>query len=306
VSAQLDLFAHPIILSTPRHLVHSAWNGHIPFGMFLIELLAPSVMVELGTHSGASYCAFCQAITELGLTTAATAVDTWQGDEHSGSYGSEIFTDLRAHHDPLYGHFSKLFRGTFDEAATTFETGSVDLLHIDGLHTYEAVSHDYEKWLPKMSNRGVMLFHDIAVTLPGFGVQRFWNEIKTKHSHLEMLHCSGLGVLVTGKEAEEQLRVLLKCTNEERQFLNQLFEELGSRLEARVENERLMNRLRAQQEISEKMERDLIDFYQLARNPIVRLVRGTKRYGVSEMMRRGVQRMMVALQASPPGASHRR
>ena len=273
--------------------------------MFLIELLAPNQIVELGTHSGASYCAFCQAVVELGLTTKAMAVDTWQGDEHSGLYGHEILADLRAHHDPLYSHFSKVVCGTFDEAETIFQAGSIDLLHIDGLHTYEAVSHDYQTWLPKMSDRSVMLFHDIAVTAPEFGVQRFWNEIKTDHSHYEMLHSSGLGVLVTGKDARKQLDVLLSRTDEERYILNQLFEELGSRLEGLVATERLMNSLSTQREVSEKMERDLIDFYQLARNPLVRLVRGTKRYGVSQMMRRGVRRMMVALQTSPLGASNR-
>lgn len=294
MSTPLDLFAHPIILSTPKRLVYSAWNGHIPFGMLLIDLLRPNVFVELGTHSGASYCAFCQAILERGLTTQATAVDTWSGDEHSGTYGNEILIDLREYHNPLYGSFSTLVRCTFDEAAMAFQPSSIDLLHIDGLHTYEAVRHDYETWLPKMSSRGVMLFHDITVTHPGFGVQRFWGEVKTQYSSFEMLHSSGLGVLLVGIEAQNLLHALLDCTADERQFLNRLFVQLGHRLELQVENERMRDLLQSQAEAIKNMDQDLAYWHQMARNPLIRLVRGSKRYGAVGMLREGVQRLIDA------------
>ena len=43
----------------------SSWNEHIPLAMFLVEILQPRVIVELGTQRGVSYCAFCQAVEEL-------------------------------------------------------------------------------------------------------------------------------------------------------------------------------------------------------------------------------------------------
>lgn len=99
---RLNPFAHPICFADPNRLTpHSAWREHIPFAMFLVDILRPKVIVELGTHYGDSYCAFCQAVKELGLDTRCYAIDTWRGDPHTGFYGSEVLADLRAHHDPL-------------------------------------------------------------------------------------------------------------------------------------------------------------------------------------------------------------
>ena len=54
---------HPIIFASPRRLTPiSAWHEHIPFAMFLVEIIKPRTIVELGTHYGDSYCAFCQAV----------------------------------------------------------------------------------------------------------------------------------------------------------------------------------------------------------------------------------------------------
>ena len=100
---------------------------------------------------------------QLGATTRAYAVDTWEGDVHSGLYVAEILSELRAYHDPLYNGFSRLIQSTFDQAVNQFPDHSIDLLHIDGLHSYEAVKHDFESWLPKLSEQAVVLFHDTNV-----------------------------------------------------------------------------------------------------------------------------------------------
>jgi hypothetical protein len=53
---------------------------------------------------------------------------------------------LKAHHKQ-YESFSQLLCMTFDEALQQVADESVDLLHIDGLHTYEAVKRDYNATL---------------------------------------------------------------------------------------------------------------------------------------------------------------
>jgi len=105
----LNLLEHPIVFTFPRRLTpFSTWHEHIPFAMFLVEVLNPRVIVELGTHYGDSYCAFCQAVQEVGSNTRCYAIDTWQGDPQTGFFGPEVLApDLRAHHDSPYGSFSR-------------------------------------------------------------------------------------------------------------------------------------------------------------------------------------------------------
>jgi hypothetical protein len=230
---------HPIIFATPRRLpVISAWREHIPFAMLVVDLVRPTTFVELGTHYGTSYCAFCQAVDELALETRCYAVDTWEGDEHSGTYGAEVLADLRAHHDPLYGSFSRLVQSTFDDALVHFEGGSIDLLHIDGYHTYEAVRHDFDGWLPKMSDRGVVLVHDINTRERDFGVWRFWEETRDTYPHLELLHAHGLGVLAVGPDQPAPFRALLALDPERLLALRELFFQLGYRLRLELQLER--------------------------------------------------------------------
>ncbi len=229
--ASFNPLNHPICLTFPSRLSPSAWTGHVPFAMFLVDLLRPKVLVELGTYYGVSYCAFCQAVSELGISTHCYAIDTWEGDPQSGFYGPQVLADLRAHHDPLYGGFSRLIQGTFDEAADHFEDRSVDLLHIDGFHTYEEVKRDYERWITKMSDRGVILFHDINVREKDFGVWKFWEECKLKHPYFEFIHAHGLGVLVVGNKCPASLKPILKASNGEVARIREYFFQLGVRLE---------------------------------------------------------------------------
>lgn len=186
----------------------SAWIEHIPFAFWITQALRPRRFVELGTDRGVSYLAFCQAVERLGLATSCFAVDTWKGDEHAGFYGEEVFGELNAYHQPRYTHFSRLVRSTFDEAVAHFDDASIDLLHIDGLHTYEAVKHDFETWQPKLATDAVVLFHDVNVRERGFGVFRLWQELAETYPSFTFLHGHGLGVLGVGSHFPPPLAAL--------------------------------------------------------------------------------------------------
>jgi hypothetical protein len=189
---------------SPKWEKKSAWTGHMPFAYWLMGEIRPKVLVELGTHTGNSYFSFCQAVCDKGLLTRCYAVDTWRGDNQAGFYGEQVYEMVNRHNKSQYKKFSTLYRMTFDEALGQFKDRSVDLLHIDGLHTYEAVRHDFETWLPKLAPGALVLFHDIKIRSGDFGVWKLWAELKKQYPRcLEFEHSSGLGVLqIAGKNKQ--------------------------------------------------------------------------------------------------------
>ena len=208
----------------------NAWVGHLPFAAWVIQEVSPKIFVELGTHSGNSYFSFCQSVLTAGLGTKCYAVDTWQGDDHAGQYDNGIFNAVDAHNQAHYSGFSRLLRMKFDDAVGHFQDQSIDLLHIDGLHTYEAVCHDFKTWLPKLAPGALVLFHDTNVRERDFGVWKLWNELEIKYpNNLEFLHSHGLGVLQLNNAVDSRKLEWLRPDSAVKPKLVKYFSALGAR-----------------------------------------------------------------------------
>lgn len=230
-------FPYHLVFEKPQRLTDiKSWHGHIPFAFFLVQAIRPRVFVELGVHKGDSYCAFCQAVRNLSIDCRCYAVDSWRGDRQSGFYDEEIIKDLKPFHDNRFASFSKLIRSTFDNALARFSDSSIDLLHIDGFHEYQAVKHDFESWLPKMSQRGVILVHDTNERQGDFGVWKLWEEHSGRYDSFEFFHSHGLGVLFVGVEMPEELAPLFLCSDRDRRIIRKFFSGLGDNilLEGRI------------------------------------------------------------------------
>ncbi len=217
------------------------WSGHLPFAADLVAALKPTVLVELGTHFGESYFTFCQSVVENQIPCACYAVDHWLGETHAGFYGEDVFEEVRVHNEAHYAWFSHLLRMSFDEAREQFADSSIDLLHIDGLHTYDAVRHDFRNWYPKVGEGGIVLLHDIAARHADFGVWRFWKELSAEFPEtFAFQHSSGLGVFRKPgprREWNELLDTLFEGDAEVQEQLRRRYVIYSSHLENRFESE---------------------------------------------------------------------
>ncbi|MGG8022682.1 class I SAM-dependent methyltransferase [Klebsiella aerogenes] len=244
------------MLSRPRKLTFPfGWCGHIPFVSWLVEEMKPGTIVELGTHSGNSYFAICQAVLENNTGSKCYAVDTWQGDEHAGSYSEDVFRDVNAWNQQYFSAFSNLMRMTFDQANEYFSAGSVNLLHIDGLHTYEAVKHDFESWKSKLADDAVVLFHDTNVRERGFGVWQLWDELQQQYPSFEFLHSYGLGVLFVGKKSQALYEKMASFG--EPALIREAFSRLGELITLREEAHNHIQHIESARSVLESQNQEL-------------------------------------------------
>ncbi len=206
---------------TPNFMCFSTWVDHMPFGYDIVAAVKPKLVVELGTQGGLSFFTFCQSIKENEIDGVCYAVDTWEGEEHTGKYDEEVFNSVNDHARKEYAGCSYLMRMLFEEARPHFSDESIELLHIDGLHTYDAVKEDFETWYPKVKPGGVILFHDIYARMMDFGAWKFWEELSQQYSTFEFKHGFGLGVLQkpladgSKPQNEEQLLKILFAGNDQ-------------------------------------------------------------------------------------------
>jgi glycosyltransferase involved in cell wall biosynthesis len=221
---------HPVCLATPAYLP-SGGNSltHLPFTMWLVDVLRPRVLVELGTRDGAVLCASCETVARRGMTARCHGLVLRETDASAPPCG---LAALRAHHDPLYGHFSRLSEAAHAEAASAFADGGVDLLHIDASHPGIRLGDALACWLPKLSRSGVVLVHGTeADGMPGYN-REAWAAVRERHPVFQFAHGDGLGVLCVGGEAPAAASRLAGLADDEADTLRLAFFTLGARLAA--------------------------------------------------------------------------
>jgi len=131
-------------------------SNHYDFLYQVAHYFEPSPMVEIGTHKGVSAWA-------LG----------------SGNPDGKVFTvDINPTSGEYISKNAECFIGDSVELSTQMPD-KIELLFIDGGHTYEQVTADYETYQSKMRGGGLVLIDDIFS--PTAGVMKFWKQLKHKN-----------------------------------------------------------------------------------------------------------------------------
>jgi len=79
----------------------------------------------------------------------------------------------------------------------------IDILHIDGIHPYDAVKNDYETWKGFLKEESVIIFHDTEAFPADVG--RFFDELEMPHK-MKFNHSAGLGIATRNLEIMEKIR----------------------------------------------------------------------------------------------------
>ena len=166
----------------------------------IVGSICPKKVLEIGTFQGGTLC----ILARLSAPRATIISVDLPGGEFGGGHSK-----LRS---LLYHTFGKSFQSMHlirgdshsEEVAARVRdmTQSLDVLFIDGDHTYEGVKRDFRSYSPLVRTGGIVAFHDIAEhpKETGCDVPRFWNEVKTSYRHEEIIEnreqgWAGIGIL---------------------------------------------------------------------------------------------------------------
>ena len=151
----------------------------------LVKAKKPQVCVEIGSARGKSACYVGQALKENGAGKLY-AIDPHAPTEWNDEGSTDSFAIITANLASAgVSEQVEIVRKLSDEAAKGWSR-KIDILFIDGDHSYEGVKRDWDLFTPHMNPFGIVLFHDTLWSLqpedPNFrkdmGVPRFVEELR--------------------------------------------------------------------------------------------------------------------------------
>jgi predicted O-methyltransferase YrrM len=188
----LNLFAHivrqrvgpvtavrAIQIARASH-VHGPIQKRSEFAGLLAAVLKrrPATVVEIGRATGGTLWALCRAAAD---DATLVSVDLPDGPFGGRDASDETIARLEGFAGP--DQRLHLIQGNSREPETVERVrdvvSAIDVLFIDGDHTYEGVKADYVLYSPLVTSGGLIVFHDI---LPNPGaenceVHRLWAEL---------------------------------------------------------------------------------------------------------------------------------
>jgi predicted O-methyltransferase YrrM len=118
-----------------------------------------ATIVEVGSYLGASACFLAAGLFEKFDNSHLHCVDTWENDAMSEGV-RDTWAEF-SRNTIRYKGIVQTHRGDSRSIAEHFQL-PIDLLFLDGDHSYSGCKADVESWLPKVKANGILLMHDIA------------------------------------------------------------------------------------------------------------------------------------------------
>ena len=158
--------------------------------------------LEIGTSRGGSLFILCRLAAPDGTIISVDMPGAGYGEAYTPAHARlfQIF--------PSKGQSLSLVKadshhpGTRRRVEDLLNGKQVELLFIDGDHSYEGVKKDFEMYSPLVADGGMIAFHDIAVhtKFANCEVDRFWKEVKQNYRHREIIDdtkqgWAGIGIL---------------------------------------------------------------------------------------------------------------
>lgn len=144
------------------------WFSHFDsYKSFVDSFPNGSVFVEIGTFMGKSTCCMAELIKNSGKNIKFYTIDTFLGSEGE-EWHTDIIKQLSENSTDLYHQFLYYAKScqvneyvipivsSSVKASMFFGNESLDLIFIDGGHTYSEVLKDIESWYPKLKKGGII------------------------------------------------------------------------------------------------------------------------------------------------------
>lgn len=171
-----DLNGHPIGIESLANFIwgRQATDWIIPIVWSICRKYENGVFAEIGTRTGITTCAMALAARDVGGKAYTMDIS----DQHHESAVMGVTSSGVADYVTFIHASSQ--KQDFPEP--------IDVLFIDGDHSYDAVKADYERHAPNVKDDGIILFHDPC---SDEGTERFCEEIGVPVIPIE----AGLGIL---------------------------------------------------------------------------------------------------------------
>lgn len=162
----------------------------------IIQQKKPKVIVEIGTARGGMLYCLCQLAAPDALIISIDEPGApncgGQTDIERQFYSSFISPGQRIEFIPANSHFHT----TLMQLEKLLDNKKVDVLFIDGDHSYGGVKIDFEMYSPFAADDGLITFHDIRLIPKYWGsgneVGVFWDEISKQYEVTEIVDPNGI------------------------------------------------------------------------------------------------------------------